>query len=289
MDKKRFITACIVTVVLAFGTYFGLNMLFPYHPEEIQVGETAELSEVLAGSLSPAPPDGTPTNIGTTEELKAAGKTLSSEPLESAPAAEAAPTEGEAPASADVSAGPDAAETQTAAAEPAPAQPVAAAEPEPEPAPAPKAPAAKPAPAPAPAAAAKAPEVSPRPVKPAAATPAPATAAAKNKEPIKPWWSGDLADELSAVYVGSLANRTALVVMFNGGFTAVDSLNKFGKVSTPGGARVGGSWELSPNNRRMAIFAVPRPGRYQLALEAGLADSSGKSFKRNQQGAVDVQ
>lgn len=272
MDKTRFYTACIVTVVLAVGTFFGLNTLLPYHPEQIQVGETAELTEVLAGSLNVADPDGTPTNIGTTEELKAAGKVLPTEPEVAAPVEEPAPAEGAAEPAADAPAEP--APEPVAVAEP---EPVAAAEPEPAPTPAPAP--ARPAPTPAPVVAQAA---------PAPAKPAPAAKPTASKEPIKPWWRGDLDGELSAVYVGSLANKTALVIMFNGAFDAVDSLNKFGKVSNAGG-KIASSWELSPNNKRMAVFTVPKAGRYQVSLEAGLADSSGKALKKSQQGAVDVQ
>lgn len=254
MNKKQFFTASIVALVLSLGTFFGLDTVFPFHPEEIKVGETAELSDVLAGTLSPAEPDGTPTIIGTTEEMKAPpSETTPAEPA----ATEAVPAEAAAEAPAE-----------TAAAEPAPA--------------------AEPTPAPAPAAApvVAAPEPAPAPVakKPASA---PKTAAAK-PAPVTPWWRGDLENELSVVYVGSLAEKAAIVVMFNGTFSGTESLNQHGKVSN-GGGKVAGSWELSAKNKRMAIFAVPKAGRYQLSLASGLADGSGKALKKTQQGPVDVQ
>jgi hypothetical protein len=105
---------------------------------------------------------------------------------------------------------------------------------------------------------------------------------------VKPWWRGDIDGELSAVYVGSLANKSAIVVMFNGSFKATDSLNQHARVTNGAGA-VSGQWELAPSNKRMAIFPVPAKGRYQLSLQAGLTDGAGLKMKTTQQGAIDVQ
>lgn len=270
MNKKLVLTSLILVLVLSLGTFFVLNTLMPYVPEQIKVGETAELNDVLNGSVSPAPPAGAPTIIGTTEELKPAAE----------PAAEPAPADAAEPPPADASTEPAAADA--AAAEPAAAEPeVAAAEPaaaapapEPEPAAAP-APAPEPAPAPAPVAAAK----------PAPAAAAPASKPAPKREPIQPWWSGDLDGELSVVYVGSLANKKAIVVMFNGAFKDTASLNQNAKVN---GGNISGKWEISPNNSRMATFSVPKSGRYQLVLASGLTDGSGKAMKKAQQGPVDI-
>lgn len=260
MNKKQVLTACIVALLISGGTFFGLDTLFPYKPEEIKVGETAELTEVLAGTLAPAQPDGAPTKVGTTEELAPAPE------ASAAPAAEApAATEG---AAVEETAAPV---EESAAAEPAPTpEPAAVAEaaPEPSPAPAPTAPAPTPKPA---------------------AAPKPATPAAPaKKQPIAQWWGGDLSGELSAKYVGSLADKRAIVVIFNGTFDAADSLNQHAQVSGSAG-KASGNWEISPKNKSMAIFTVGKPGRYQLALGQGLADSKGKTMKKVQQGPVDVQ
>lgn len=286
MDKKQFLISSVVAAVLSIGTFLVLHTLWPYTPEQIKVGETAELKDVLAGTLSPSAPDGKPTIIGTTEELK---------PAASAPAAEPEPaTEPSAEPAADATAEAAPAEepTQVAAAEPAPA--------EPEPAPAPAAApaedavaaaaremAAEAAPAPkaeAPAAAAPAPKAKPAPaLKAAAASPA---TAAKPLPPVAPWWGGDIAGELSPTYVGSAAKKQAIVALFNQDLGDASSLNQHATVQLAG-AKVAGAWELSPGNKRMGVFNVTRAGRYQLILNAGLS-ASGKTMKKTQQGAVDV-
>jgi hypothetical protein len=235
MNKKLVLTAILLVVLVSTGTYVGLNTLWPFQPETIKVGETAELTDVLAAELKPAAPSGTPTIIGTTEEIKEAP---APEAAAEAPAAEEA-----APAAVEESA----AEPQAAAPAAEPAQTTAAAEP----------------------------------AAPTLSSPAPAAA-------VKPWWRGDIDGELSAVYVGSLANKSAIVVMFNGSFKATDSLNQHARVTNGAGA-VSGQWELAPSNKRMAIFPVPAKGRYQLSLQAGLTDGAGLKMKTTQQGAIDVQ
>jgi hypothetical protein len=247
MNTKLVITAVVLVLVVSMGTFYGLQTYAPYQPEEIKVGETAELADVLAGSMKPAAPSGEPTIIGTTEELKSAAQP----PPESAPAPTAAPPEAEAEA--------------PAAAAPATASPPTAA------APTPAAPASKP--------------------DTAGSTPAPASKpapAAKPVAPVKPWWRGDLDGELSAVYVGSLAEKPAIVVMFNGSFKSADSLAQHTRISDAKGP-VPGQWQLAAGNNRMAVYPVPKAGRYQLSLEAGLRDGSGKTMKATQQGPVDVQ
>jgi hypothetical protein len=72
MNKKLVLTAILLVVLVSTGTYVGLNTLWPFQPETIKVGETAELTDVLAAELKPAAPSGTPTIIGTTEEIKEA-------------------------------------------------------------------------------------------------------------------------------------------------------------------------------------------------------------------------
>lgn len=285
MDKKRFYTACIVAAVLSIGVFFGLDTFFPFKPEEIKVGDTAELKDVLGGTLNPAKPDGNPTSVGTTEELKGAA------PAGAAAAAQPAAAE---PAAAETAPETAAAETPAAAPEPAPAAkaeaapqaaaPAPAAKSEPAPAPKPEAAPAKPKAEPKPAAKAEA-EAKPSPAPaPAAAAPAPKAATAA---PIKPWWAGDLPGELSVVYAGSAAYKKAIVLMFNGAFDGPDALNQHIKVKDDGGS-IPGKWEISSSNKRMATFAVPRAGRYQVVVGSGVADNKGKSLKKPEQGAVDV-
>lgn len=269
MNMTRFYVACAIAAVLSIGTFLILDTLYPYKPEEIKVGETAELTDVLSGSLNPGEPEGAPTNIGTTEELKAAPAEAAPE---SAPAEEAALSEGTA-ADIEVVMAEKAAE-EAAAAEPAPApepEPVAAEpEPAPEPAPAPVKPAAKPKPAPKTAAA------------------APAAPKGKTGTGIQQWWNGDIEGELSLVYAGSAAYKQAIVLLFNGPFDTTDSVNQNVSVKD-GSGKVSGSWEISSNNKRMVIFQVPKSGRYQVTVNKGVKDRTGKALKKGLQGPVYVQ
>ena len=283
MNKKTFGAAAIVATLLSVGTYVLLNTLLPYKPEELKVAEGGDLDEIMSGSLSTTAPEG-----------HAASDT------QSIPAAETAPAETATEMAADTDAQ-DAATTD-ATTDVAAADTGAASEPAAEPAPAPE-PAAEPAqvaaaePAPAPAVeAAPAPAPKPKKAKPAAKSPAksPAhsgTATAKQYAPakdLKQWWGTAADGSLSVAYAGSLANKNAVVLMFTGAFDSADSINQHVKVKSSGGA-VGGKWEISPNNKRMALFTVPAKGRYLISVSRGVTDRSGRKLGGAVQGPVYVQ
>ena len=303
--NSKFLTLVVVAAVIAAGTYFGLNMMFPYQKEEAKATAAVPADAVFSGGLQ------TPAASDAAEAAPAAAPAPSA--ASPAPAASGTvPTEAAAVApQAEQPAPEPQAETKTEAPAPAPtakpAEKVAIAEPAPEPvkpAPAPRAASAvpKPAAAPAPALARK-PE--PKPAtkastveasKPAGTPPATkvavATAAAPPPVKAKQWWTASDAGHLSLVYAGPAAfkdSSKAVVLLFNGEFDSADSANANVAVQDARGGKVAGSWKVGPSNKRMLVFVVNSAGVYTIIIKTGLKDNGGRAVAQEARGPVSVQ
>ncbi|WP_051101804.1 hypothetical protein [Solimonas variicoloris] len=263
-----------LAVVVGVGTYVGLELLLPHHKTEVTLEGLLPADTVFSGTLQ------SPADVAAATATPGAAQAGAAETAPSGPAVNT--DDAAAPAAPS-----GATETATAPpapeAEPAPATEVAAA-----------APAAAPEPAPAAATeAAPAPAEKPAAAKPAAkARPAPAKKAgadAKRDLNASPWWQSGSGSGLQIVYAGSAAYRRAVVVMGNGPFGDAGSANQHIRVLDANGKRVAGSWEVSANNKAMLLFPVARNGRYQLVVDAGLADAQNRTLGQSLKGSVQVQ
>jgi hypothetical protein len=272
MNSKA-LTLAVVAVVLAVGTFYGLNAVAPQkHQDEAAAAGGPTVDEVFSGTLQLAD-DAPAAEVPTEDPALAPGPApgeIAPEPGEEMPADELADDAGspepDANSMADEAIPTDIDEAAAADAPEAEAPAPAAVEPPPAPAPAPKAEPKQPA-ASKPAAAAK------------PAAPAPATN----------WWgNGDSPDKLALTYAGSAAYRTAVVLMFNRAFGSADSANSNIKVTDAAGKVVSGSWELNPNNAAMLVFPVQNTGRYTVSIKSGLTDLGKTTLGKNLKGPVTV-
>ncbi len=274
MNSKA-LTLAVVAVVLAVGTFYGLNAVAPQkHQDVTAAGSGPTVDEVFSGTLQLAD-DAPPAEVPTEDPALAPGPApgeIAPEPGEEMPADDLADDAGAQEPAADSVADeaiPTDLDDSSAAAAPAaeaPAPTAVEAPPAPTPAPAPKAEPKQPA-ASKPAAAAK------------PAAPAPATN----------WWgNGDSPDKLALTYAGSAAYRTAVVLMFNRAFGSADSANSNIKVTDAAGKTVSGSWELNPNNAAMLVFPVQKTGRYTVSIKSGLTDLGKTTLGKNLKGPVTV-
>lgn len=251
--SKKFLTLVAVGTLVSVGTYVTLNLLWPYHKQELAHEASISVDEVFSGN-APTPASDTADSTPAT----------SAEPAEAIPAAASEPAAEPAPA---------AAEAPTTA-EPPPAEPVAAAEPEPEPAPA-----APPAPAPKPKAKPSAPAAPAAKSEPA---PAPAASATASN-----WWGKNDPAALSLVYAGSASYEKAVALLFNGNFGDAAEAAQHLEVSN-GKGKVSGQWKLSPNNSQMLVFPVSASGTYTVVAKKGLKDQRGRSLQQDLRGPVTI-
>ena len=296
--NKRFLSLVGVAAVLSVGTYVLLNVVKPHTVEHVKVAETFAADQVFSHSIdNPEPETAADAAAMPTEAAPAAPAEAA--PATPAPAADSAATAVAPPSDASETAGNEsqpaapaeapaneqpAAETQTAAAEPAATAPAEAA---PE--------------APAPAAAATAEPSTPEPA--AVAPVKPAKAKAKPAAPVKhaaapassgkatagnAWWPKEDPSKLSMVYAGSASFKPAIVLMFNGAFFKLDSVNSNIKVTDAHGKPVSGNWQAGENNLRMLVFAVPAKGSYKVSVGAGLTDNKGRKLAKSLSGPVQV-
>lgn len=272
--KSKALTLAVVAVVLAVGTYYGLNAVAPQkHHDEAVAASGPTVDEVFSGTLQladDAPLAEVPTEDPALVPGPAPGE-IAPEPGEEMPADEFAD---------EVPAEESGADTVADEAIPTDLDDAASAEPELEAeAPAPTAVEPPPAPAPAPKA---------EPKQPAASKPAPA-AKPSAPAPVTNWWgNGDSPDKLALTYAGSAAYRTAVVLMFNRAFGSADSANSNIKVTDAAGKAVSGSWELNPNNAAMLVFPVQNTGRYTVSIKSGLTDLGKTTLGKNLKGPVTV-
>lgn len=262
MNKGIIISAA--AIVVAAGTYYGLDILFPPQPATLTTTDNSQASERVFGAA------------GLNETA--------------APAEPALPSSSEAePAAAEDSAMADAAapETEIATDDAALADDgelaVDAAEPAPESTPEPETPAVEPAMTPE-AAAPTVPQPAPKPKAPTASK-----SPSSSSGPAPTWWGQSAAGDLGLVYAGSAAYARAIVLMFDGDFTSATAAGKQIRVANAAGKIVSGSWSVNDKNSRMLVFKVDEPGTYQVSLKAALADKSGRKLGRSQQGPVTVQ
>ena len=271
MNSKA-LTLAVVAVVLAVGTFYGLNAVAPQkHADEAVADAGPTVDEVFSGTLQLAD-DAPQAEVPTEDPALAPGPApgeIAPEPGEEMPADEFADDA--------VSPEPDA---NSVADEAIPTDIDEAAAPEPE---APEPAAVEPPPAPAPA---PAPKAEP---KPAAPKPAPAAKPAAPAPATTNWWgNGDSPDKLALTYAGSAAYRTAVVLMFNRAFGSADSANSNIKVTDAAGKVVSGRWELNPNNAAMLVFPVQNTGRYTVSINSGLTDLGKTTLGKNLKGPVTV-
>lgn len=285
-------TMAAVAVVVAAGTYFTLEALYPptkngnvdlrvVSPDSVfgNAPVDADGAGAAVAALEPAKtPDAhdraldaamapSEDNLVVTDESLAADEP---EPV-AAPPADAALETGEAAAAEDEAADDTAEDTVAeAAATPSPAV-------------------ATPAPAPTPTpTATAAPEPSATPA--ATAQPKPRSAPARTPAPrITQWWGPESDANLSVIYAGSAAYTRAIVLMFNGAFRDAASAQQHLRVHDATGKAVPGSWEVGASNRRMLVFPVAQTGIYTVTVGAGLADQAGRVVGKEQQGPVRVQ
>lgn len=247
--NKKFLTLVVIGTLVSFATYWVLNLVAPYQKPELHEAGTVSVDEVFNGA-APVP--------ATTEEPAAAAEEVTAaEPSEPVAAVTEATTPAEPPA-----------ETEPAAA----SEPVAAAEPVVEPT-------AQPAPE------AAAPKAAAKPSEPIASAPAPVptpAVAASN------WWGKNDPATLSLVFAGSASYEKAIALLFNGNFEDAAKAAESLQVSTEKGAKVSGSWKLSPNNSQMLVFPVAASGTYTVAVSKNLKDQRGRSPAQNLRGPVTV-
>ncbi len=122
---------------------------------------------------------------------------------------------------------------------------------------------------------------------PVAPKPAPRPKVFKKADgPLTTWWNAS-GEGLKVLFVGGAAFSSAIVVLTDGSFTDPAVADREIKVRRLDGSKVSGKWKLGPNNK-MLVLQVP-PGRYHVAIGAGLRDGSDRTIAQASDGAVFVQ
>lgn len=123
----------------------------------------------------------------------------------------------------------------------------------------------------------------------AAPAPRPSSASVADAAASRPaaWWEASAPGQLNVVYVGRVAELSAIALMFDGDLRSIQAVNEHVRVTRADGTPVEARWALGRNPRMVLLPA--RPGRYEVSVGAGLADASGRMVKTTQQGPVLVE